>query len=59
MVLKDVFSNMEPRGLEHWAFSYGALVSLHKDSSLSDNPGLTVQPCGPHDSGLSPVPCSF
>ena len=36
-------SNMEPRGIEHWTFSYGALVSLHKDSSLSDNSGLTVQ----------------
>ena len=44
MVLKDVFNNMEQRELEHWAFSYGALVSLHKDSSLSGNPGLTVQP---------------
>ena len=44
MVLKDVFSNMEPRGLEHWAFSYGALVSLHKDPCLSGNLGLPVQP---------------
>ena len=44
MVLKDVFNNMEQRELEHWAFSYGALVSLHKDSSLSGNLGLIVQP---------------
>jgi hypothetical protein len=30
------------QGLEHWAFSYGALVSLHKDFSLSGNLGFTI-----------------
>ena len=44
MVLKDAFQQHGTKGLEHWAFSYGALVYLHKDSSLSGNPGLIVQP---------------
>jgi hypothetical protein len=40
--LKDALWKHGSRGLEHDAF-FGALVSLHKDSSISEHPGLTVQ----------------
>ena len=39
---RGLFSNF---GKEGWSIglSYGALVSLHKDLSVSDDPGHTVQ----------------
>jgi hypothetical protein len=42
--LKDVLKQHGLRGLEHIRlFFYGALVSLLKDLSISEHPGLTVQ----------------
>jgi hypothetical protein len=34
---------------------FGALVSLHKDLSVSEHPGLTVQLRGLYGSGFSQV----
>jgi hypothetical protein len=41
-IKRGLFSNF---GKEGWSIglSYGALVSLHKDLSVSDHPGHTVQ----------------
>jgi hypothetical protein len=38
---------------------YGALVSLLKDLSVSEHPGLTVQPWGLHGSGFSHIKGPF
>jgi hypothetical protein len=40
--LKDDILITVKKGLEHDAIFLGALVSLHKDSSVSEHPGLTV-----------------
>jgi hypothetical protein len=50
-----LYENMSLRGLEHIGLSYGALVSLHKDLSVSKHPGLTVQLWGLYGSGFSQV----
>jgi hypothetical protein len=41
--LKDVLKQHGSRGLEHIGLFYGALVSLYKDSSVSEHLGLIVQ----------------
>jgi hypothetical protein len=52
--LKDDFLITVWRGLEHGVI-FGALVSLHKDSSVDEHPGLTVQLWGLYGSGFSLV----
>jgi hypothetical protein len=41
--LKDDFLVTYLKGARALDYFYGALVSLHKDSSVSEHPGLTIQ----------------
>jgi hypothetical protein len=49
-----LFSNML-KGGQSIGLSFGALVALHKDSSVSEHPELTVQLWGLYGSGFSHI----